>query len=78
MDLIKYLRNLEELETELGGVTGVVTALQVAYSDDDVMLTAKALAAYFYGVQTHLERITADISSIVQNMYDEARRGDVA
>lgn len=68
-----YQLDIEEISSELEGVQGIITALQIAAAGG-VLPSTEVLSSYLYGVQTHLDRIIRDIDAMIDIAVIEKQR----
>ena len=68
-----YQLDIEEISSELEGVQGIITALQIAAAGS-VLPSTEVLSSYLYGVQTHLDRIIRDIDAMIDIAVIEKQR----
>ena len=59
--------NYEDIAAELNGILGQITVMQVSYSgqgDRPVNVPSSVMSDFFYGLQSHLERVLDDLNQL--------------
>lgn len=59
--------NYEDIAAELNGILGQITVMQVSYSgqgDRPVNVSSSVMSDFFYGLQSHLERVLDDLNQL--------------
>ena len=68
LDKTELARGLyEDIAAELNGILGQITVMQVSYSeqgDRPVNVSSSVMSDFFYGLQSHLERVLDDLNQL--------------
>lgn len=59
--------NYEDIAAELNGILGQITVMQESYSgqgDRPVNVSSSVMSDFFYGLQSHLERVLDDLNQL--------------
>lgn len=64
--IMKQYTDLEEISTEIEGISHLILVLADMISQNDGGLTPNALESAFYAVESHLQRIAYSIQQIGQ------------
>lgn len=73
-----YSPDLEDLTSELEGISGTLTALYLNYSegDDSIRISPDVLYNCFYGMEAHLERIIRDLKLLILEEHPNDKQDD--
>lgn len=66
MRIMKQYTDLEEISTEIEGISHLILVLADMISRNDGGLTQTALESAFYAIESHLQRIACEIQQIGQ------------
>ena len=59
--------NYEDIAAELNGILGQIVVMQVSYAeqgDRPVNVSSSVMSDFFYGLQSHLERVLDDLNQL--------------